>query len=144
MRAATAALALVLLGAAGCEPRHADGPPREARVSDASPPPRAAHDAVNPSDSFCLSPTVLESEPVETEAIRERYLHWLICDYDRQKTLRYLDILVARNDPAATHAKSVILADTDVVESERLRTRAESLGYRSPTFAKGVRELAEP
>jgi len=100
--------------------------------------------AVTASDSWCVDSAELATEPRETEGIRRRYRHWLLCDYDRPKALRYLDLLVARNDPSAVHEKSVLLRSSNLAESDRLRRQAEALGYRSPptTVEEQLRELA--
>ena len=102
----------------------------------------ALRTAVTPSDSFCLDTLELAVEPNETEAVRRRYRHWLLCDYDRPKALRYLDVLVTRNDPAAVHEKSVLVQSTDPEESERLRREAEQLGYQPRTRMDEMREIA--
>ena len=86
--------------------------------------------AVAIADGMCLDPVALSAEPVGTDAIWKRYSHWSICDYDPERAGRYLDMLVERNDPVAIHSKSVLLEKRDPEESERLRRRAEALGYR--------------
>ena len=136
MRAVLAAA--LVLGLTGC--READGEGMAApRVAPA---PTAA--AVTASESWCVDDAELAFEPTETEGIRRRYRHWLLCDYDRPKALLYLDRLVARNDPSAVHEKSVLLRRSDPQESGRLQRQAEAMGYRPPptTLEEKLRDLA--
>lgn len=100
--------------------------------------------AVTTTDGLCLDPAVLRVEPVDREAIWARYLHWYVCDYDPGRAMRYLDMLVARNDPAAIHGKSVMLERTNPEESERLERRARALGWRERTRQDEMNELATP
>ncbi|HYD28801.1 hypothetical protein [Brevundimonas sp.] len=130
-------LIFVILGLTGCQDigrRDVKRPP--------APDAEVLRTAVNPSDFWCLDASELGVEPTETEAVRRRYRHWLLCDYDRPKALRYLDVLVARNDPAAVHEKSVFIQRTDPEESERLRKLAEQLGYRPRSRMDAMREIA--
>lgn len=130
-------LFVVILALAACQ----DSGNREVKRSPA-PDAEALRTAVVPSDSWCLDTSELAVEPTETGAVWRRYHHWLLCDYDRPKALRYLDVLVARNDPVAVHEKSVLVQDTDPEQSARLREQAEQLGYRRRTRMDAIRELA--
>ncbi|HEY0600280.1 hypothetical protein [Brevundimonas sp.] len=117
---------------------------RDAAESSAAPVEQAGPiaKAVTPSDTSCLKAEELRAEPVGTEAIRERYRHWTLCDYNPDTAEPYLDLLVRRNDPVALHTRSVLLTKTDPEESERLRRRAEELGYRPWTREQEMREIA--
>jgi hypothetical protein len=97
---------------------------------------------VTPSDSWCLDPAELATEPAENDALWRRYRHWELCAFDTPKALRYLDVLVARNDPVAVHTKSVILQPTDPAQSARLQQQAEELGYRPRSRMDAMRDIA--
>ena len=83
-------------------------------------------------------------EPVDVPALERRYRHWMLCDYNRTQLIRYLDRLVALNDPDAVHAKSVLMERENPAESARLLQRAKDLGWRQRTRQDEMRELATP
>jgi len=131
--------ALSLLAAMGACERQAVRPkvePVEAFASDPV--------AVNTSDVFCLDPAVLREEPIGSKAIRARYHHWTLCDYNREKATPYLDALIEQNDPAALHAKSLLVRNTDPAEATRLQAQAERFGWRQRTQQDEMNTLATP
>lgn len=132
-------LLLTLLLVTGACEREAVRPKAEP-VEAAMPGPTA----VNASDVFCLGPEALRTEPIGSEAIRARYRHWTLCDYNREKATPYLDALVAENDPVALHEKSLLLRDTDPTEAARLKAQAERLGRRQQTRQDEMDALAKP
>ncbi len=135
----TRSLLLTLLLATGACEREAVRPKAEP-MGAAMPDPTA----VNPSDAFCLGPEALRAEPIGSEAIRARYRHWTLCDYNLEKATPYLDALVAENDPAALHEKGLLLRDIDPAEAARLQAQAERLGWRQRTRRDEMDAIATP
>ena len=100
-------------------------------ASDDRSPPEASASAVLPADSWCLPVVELNQEPRAAGEVKRRYQHWLLCDYDRTRALRYLDILVARNDPWALREKGVLIMASDPAAGRRFIERSAALGYSS-------------
>jgi hypothetical protein len=85
---------------------------------------------VTPANGYCLSDTQDFSLGMTSEALWAHYRHFLVCDYDDEKSLQYLDELVRREDPAALREKGVRLQSTNPELGLALIEESARLGYQ--------------
>lgn len=138
---------------AACEQRSFDRTqpqtaPRHVRIAEESAPP------VDGAQNWCDTQTAPERmsraamRNTSTERLRVINGYYEMCQFDRQRILEILDVLIERGDAGAMRSKAVLLMyDGDPSndgEVERLFERAAELGDEPSRHELGVRRAPQP
>lgn len=85
-------------------------------------------DAANPSDRYCIPSPEPFSRELTNDQLRAHFRHYMLCDWNPELMMPYLDELVLRGDVEATTDKGILLLPTDRAGAVELLARSAAMG----------------